>query len=260
MEIIQDLNKPVDDNSVELNNLKREKREEQYPVDPQPKEEKHDAPESSCGCANEQEPCKKKKCCHGVVTVLLIVAVAALYVLHFTGIGSGKSQQSVAAPVVTGDGTLRVAYVNSDTLLAKYEYARDLEQGLLDYKNSQENSYRNQMAQFQKDYNDFLQNGDKLSLSQQQAKENELKQRAERLSTLEAELTMKIQSKQIDENTKLLNAIFGFIKEYNESHQQYDIILRSTFNDSPTLYVNEAMDITQEIIDGLNAEYKKVKK
>lgn len=260
MEITQDLNKPVDDNSVELNNLKREKREEQYPVDPQPKEEKHDAPESGCGCANEQQPCKKKKCCHGVVTVLLIVAVAALYVLHFTGIGSSKSQQSVAAPVVTGDGTLRVAYVNSDTLLAKYEYARDLEQGLLDYKNSQENSYRNQMAQFQKDYNDFLQNGDKLSLSQQQAKENELKQRAEKLSTLEAELTIKIQNKQIDENTKLLNAIFGFIKEYNESHQQYDIILRSTFNDSPTLYVNEAMDITQEIIDGLNEEYKKVKK
>lgn len=260
MEITQDLNKPVDDNSVELNNLKSEKREEQYPVDPQPKDEKKEAPESPCGCATDDQPCEKKKCCHGVVTILLFLAVAVLYVLHFTGIGSTNGNKNTVAPIVTGDGTLRVAYVNSDTLLAKYDYAKDLEQGLLDYKNSQENSYRNQMAQFQKDYNDFLQNGDKLSLSQQQAKENELKQRAERLSTLEAELTMKIQSKQIDENTKLLNAIFGFIKEYNESHQQYDIILRSTFNDSPTLYVNEAMDITQEIIDGLNEEYKKVKK
>ena len=260
MEIIQDLNKPVDDNSVEMNNLKTEKREEQYPVNPQPKVEQPKNTDNTCECQSNTPKCEKKKCCHGVFTILLFVAVAVLYVLHFTGIGSSKGSASTTAAVIKGDGTLRIAYVNSDTLLAKYDYAKDLEQGLIDYKNSQESHYSTQMAQFQKDYQDFLQNGDKLSLTQQQAKENELKQRAERLSTLEAELTIRIQNKQIDENTKLLNAIFGFIKEYNESHQQYDIILRSTFNDSPTLYVNEAMDITQEIIDGLNAEYKKVKK
>lgn len=260
MEINQDLNKPVDDNSVELNNLKREKREEQYPVNPQPETGNSEAPEPPCGCESDKQPCEKKKCCHGVVTALLAVAVVVLFILHFTGIGATKGNKPVTAPVASSNGALRVAYVNSDTLLAKYEYAKDLEKGLLDYKNSQENHYRNQMTQFQKDYNDFLQNGDKLSLSQQQAKENELKQRAERLSTLETELAIKIQNKQVDENTKLLNAIFGFIKEYNESHQQYDIIMRSTFNDSPTLYMNEAMDITQEIVDGLNEEYKKVKK
>jgi hypothetical protein len=41
--------------------------------------------------------------------------------------------------------------------------------------------------------------------------------------------------------------------------RQFDIILRKTFNDSPTLYMNPAMDITNEIIDGLNKEYKTVK-
>lgn len=259
MEIIQDLNKPVDDNSVELNNLKTEKREEQYPVDPQPTPYKPEMPHNACGCEDNTTKSGKKKCCHGIVTILLFVAVALLYVLHFTGIG-GKGGKNTTVVPVNGDGTLRVAYVNSDSLLAKYDYARDLENGLMEYKNTQESHYRNQMTQFQKDYQDFLQNGDKLSLSQQQAKETELKQRAERLSTLEAELTLKIQNKQIDENTKLLNAIFGFIKEYNESHQQYDIILRKTFTDSPTLYMNEAMDITDEIIEGLNEEYKKVKK
>lgn len=260
MEIIQDLNKPVDDNSVELNNLKTEKREEQWPVDPTPNTPKPEPNDNSCGCQNNSTKCEKRKCCHKVVTLLLIIAVAALYVLHFTGIGAANGNKHTAAPVVNSDGSLRIAYVNSDSLLAKYDYARDLEKGLMEYKNTQENHYRNQMAQFQKDYNDFLQNGDKLSLTQQQAKETELKQRAERLSTLEAELTIKIQNKQIDENTKLLNAIFGFIKEYNESHQQYDIILRKTFTDSPTLYMNEAMDITDEIIEGLNEEYKNLKK
>lgn len=255
MEIKQDVNKPVDDNSVETYNLNISDSMEQHPVPPQPTEK---TPEVHCGCDDPRAG--KGKCCHHALTLVLIVAVAALYVLHFTGIGTKSGATPAAAPYSPADGTLKVAYVNSDTLLAKYEYAKELEKGLLAYKESQENNYRSQMTQFQKDYQDFLQNGDKLSLSQQQAKETELKQRAERLSTLEAELAMKIQNKQIDENTKLLNAIFGFIKEYNESNQQYDIILRKTFNDSPTLYMADGMDITQEIVDGLNDEYRKLKK
>ena len=64
----------------------------------------------------------------------------------------------------------------------------------------------------------------------------------------------------MEENTKLLNAIFAFIREYNNENQQFDIILRKTFNDSPTLYLNPAMDITDEIVNGLNEEYKNLKK
>lgn len=191
------------------------------------------------------------------LNLVLMVGLIVLYVLHFSQ-STAPDPRPMVAP---SDGSgLRVAYVNSDTLLAHYDYAIELEKGLVAYRDAQETNYRNQMEQFQKDYQDYLKNGDKLSLSQQQAKEEELKKRAEKLSSLESDLAMRIQRKQLDENTRLLNAIFGFIKEYNESHEQYDIILRSTFNDSPTLYVNEAMDITQEIIDGLNKEYAKLKK
>ena len=63
----------------------------------------------------------------------------------------------------------------------------------------------------------------------------------------------------MSENTKLLNAIFAYVREYNAANQQFDIILRKTFNDSPTLYLNPAMDITDEIVNGLNEEYKSVK-
>lgn len=255
MEINQDLNKPVDDNSIDLTDQIANINQEQHPVPPE--KTKKDAPTS---CDTSSPKSCEKKCCNRIAYLVLLLAVVVLYILHFTGAGCNSKHDTAATAAVPTDGALKVAYVNSDTLLAKYEYARELEKGLIAYKETQENNYRSQMTQFQKDYQDFLQNGDKLSLSQQQAKEAELKQRAEKLSTLEAELTLKIQNKQIEENTKLLNAIFGFIKEYNEANQQYDIILRKTFNDSPTLYMNEGMDITQEIIDGLNEEYKNLKK
>ena len=116
------------------------------------------------------------------------------------------------------------------------------------------------MEQFQKDYQDYLQNGANMTLTQQQTKEAELKQRAESLSTLEQELMGKIAERQLAENTKLLNAIFAFIREYNADNYQYDIILRKTFNDSPTMYLNPQMDITDEIVEGLNKEYASIKK
>lgn len=189
---------------------------------------------------------------------ILMAAAAAVLVAACNNQPATKENPNATAPVVA-EGGLKIAYVDTDTLLAHYQYAKDLEAELLAYKNQQEATGRSQMERFQKDYQDYLQNGSTMTLSQQQAKEAELKQRAERMATLEQELTAKIMERQMTENTKLLNAIFAFIREYNAQNQQFDVILRKTFENTPVLYVNPAMDITQEILEGLNAEYAQVK-
>ena len=211
----------------------------------------------------EQQSKKRCNCntCLTVCNIIMLLGLIGIYIIHFTGIGTnkGKYNPNATAPVVKADGVLKIAYIDSDSILANYQYAKDMEAELINYKNAKEKSYQQQMTQFQTDYQNYLKTGAELSLSQQQSKEAELKQRAEKLSTLEQELMAQIADRQVSENTKLLNAIFGFIKEYNEANQQYDIILRKTFNDSPTMYMNPGMDITNEIINGLNEEYKKVK-
>ena len=191
-------------------------------------------------------------------TILLVAAAPAIFAASCNNQPATKENPNAAAPVVA-EGGLKIAYVDTDTLLAHYQYAKDLEAELLAYKNQQEAAGRTQMEKFQKDYQDYLKNGSTMTLSQQQAKEAELKQRAERMATLEQELTAKIMERQMTENTKLLNAIFAFVREYNAQNQQFDVILRKTFENTPVLYVNPAMDITQEILEGLNAEYAKVK-
>lgn len=190
---------------------------------------------------------------------ILLLGLIGIYVIHFAGIGTKSKVNADATEPLIKEGGLTVAYVNTDTLLAKYEYAIDMEKDLYAYKDQQEAYGRKQMEQFQNDYQDYLKNGASMTLTQQQKKEAELKQRAEKMSTLEQELSAKILERQMSENTKLLNAIFAYIREYNAANQQFDIILRKTFNDSPTLYVNPAMDITDEIVNGLNEEYRNVK-
>ncbi len=196
-----------------------------------------------------------------ICNAVLFLGLVGIYILHFTSNNGGSSKVNVnaKAPVVK-EGGLKVAYVNTDTLIAKYEYAKDMEKELLAFKNQQEAYGKQQVAKFQKDYDDYLKNGANMTLTQQQSTEAELKKRAEKMATLEQELTAKIMERQISENTKLLNAIFAFVREYNEQNQKFDIILRKTFENSPTLYMNEAMDITDEIVNGLNEEYKNLKK
>ena len=194
-----------------------------------------------------------------ICNAVLLLGLIGIYIIHFTGVGTKSKVNADATAPLEKEGGLTIAYVNTDTLLAKYQYAIDMEQELLAYKDQQEAYGRQQMEKFQNDYQEYLKNGANMTLTQQQQKEAELKQRAEKMSTLEQELSAKILERQMSENTKLLNAIFAYVREYNAANQQFDIILRKTFNDSPTLYLNPAMDITDEIVNGLNEEYKSVK-
>ncbi len=249
MEINEEMNKPVEENT--LDTLQQpEETPAQRPVSPEPQPQAVSQPVSGGN--------KGLLICN----LVLLVGLVVLYVFHFTGIGakgSSKVNPNATAPVVAEDGQLKIAYVDSDSLLAKYDYAKDLETELKAYQTAQEKSYQQQMTQFQNDYQNYLKTGENMTLSQQQETEAQLKKRADKLATLEQELSAKILQKQMDSNIELLNRIFAFVREYNADNQQFDIILRKTFNDSPSLYMNPAMDITNEIIEGLNKEYKEVK-
>lgn len=194
-----------------------------------------------------------------ICNAVLLLGLIGIYVLHFTSAPKSKVNTDATEPL-TKEGGLTVAYVDTDTLLAKYQYALDMQKDLEAYRDQQERYYQQQVTQFQTDYQNYLKTGSTMTLTQQQAKEEELKQRMEKMQTLEQELMAKVAERQLAENTKLLNAIFAYIREYNAANQQFDIIMRKTFDASPTLYLNPAMDITQEIVDGLNEEYKSLKK
>ena len=188
-------------------------------------------------------------------TILTLAIILISTMVACSNNNNSKQNPDATAPVVT-EGGLKVAYIDTDTLLAKYQYAIDLEQQLKDYTEQQRHYGQQQVEAFQKDYNNYLQNGSTMTLTQQQAKEAELKQRAEKMQTLEQELMAKVAEKQATETSKVMNAIYAFVREYNAANQQFDIILTK----QATLYINNGMDITDEIVEGLNEEYKNLKK
>ena len=225
-----------------------------------------------CQC-NDNKKCR----CLPIVNCILLVGLILLYIFHFTGIGAkggkGLANADAKAPVVVGEGGLKIAYVNTDSLNANYKYIKDLEKELNAFKQGKENSPKQQMDKLQADgnalqddYQNYLQNGSSMSLTQQQNKEAELKKRdaeikkrAKQLAQLEQDYSSQILEKQTSENKKMIDAVYAFIREYNAQNQQFNLILAKTGTELPfILYGDEAMDITDEIIKGLNEEYEKV--
>lgn len=206
---------------------------------------------------------EKKSKCMPIINCILFVGLILIYIFHFTGIGAKSNSLANAdakAPIAVGEGGIKIAYINTDSLMDKYQYALDLQEQLKSFQSAKENSYKQQMSQFQKDYEAYVKGGgENMTLAQQQAKEKELSERMQRLQSLEAELAQQIQEKTLSESEKMTRAVYNFIREYNAQNQQFDLILARSFSSSPILYGNEGMDITEEIVKGLNEEYQKVK-
>lgn len=198
-----------------------------------------------------------------ILLALLCIATIVLYVLHFTADSKSpvETGENAVVSVPTDGQSLRVAYINTDTLMAGYTYAREL-QKQIEQVSAQQESILQQEQQFQADYQNFLQTGENMTLSQQQEKEKELKARYEKLSRLEkqyADLLPQKQKKLQDELDKMTRAVYNFIADYNSKHGKYNLILAKSYSNTPVLYGDEGMDITQEILDGLNREYAQVK-
>jgi outer membrane protein len=157
-------------------------------------------------------------------------------------------------------GGLKVAYINTDTIMAKYQMALDMEADLQAYQQNLKNELESKARKFQSDYENYLKNGASLTLTQQKQTEQDLTKRQQELPQLEQQMMMNLQERQASDNKKMLDAVYAFIKDYNKEHENFDIILSKSYIGSPVLYIDEGMDITDEIVKGLNKEYEEYKK
>lgn len=253
----ENINNEIIENEIktDINNELQDEVTENAPIENEPE----------CGCTTDKRDCRcKGHLCMIILMVILFLAVAALYALHFCGnkLKVADADGSEVSVVVSDGQSLRIAYVNTDTLMAHYEYALEL-QRKIEQVSAQQAALAQQEEQFQADYQNFLQTGENLTLSQQQEKERELKERYEKLARLEkqyADLLPQKQKHLQEELDKMTRAVYNFIADYNSKHDKYNLILSKCYSNTPVLYGDKALDITNEILEGLNKEYAQVKK
>lgn len=150
----------------------------------------------------------------------------------------------------------KIGYVNNSTLVKDYQMAKDLD---AKYKGKEE-VLRKRADSISQAFQLEVQS------TQLQAKKSSQKKAQELMSGLQQkqavlQQTMQFENQQLTqaaqaESDSLIIKIKDFIKDYGKTNQ-YDFILGTSEGTPSVLYGKGETDLTQTILDALNAEYKK---
>lgn len=192
-----------------------------------------------------------------ILNIVLILAVAALFVLHFTGAGKPVHSAAPGSESVTaskGD----IVYINLDTLVNQYDMYNDLRSELQGKLTAIENDINKQGRALENDIKSFQEKMQKglLTRSQAESMNNDLAQRDQDLRNLTQQKQMEMAEEENVMYNKVMDAITSYIEAYNKD-KQYALILTTTAATTTVINGDSGLNITDEIISGLNAEYIK---
>lgn len=168
-----------------------------------------------------------------------------------------KSNGLPKAGAESGASVGAVAVVDIDTLATQYEYCKD---GLKALEAKQE-SYRKQLnAKGQAlqnalmDFQKKAQNGTFTSQQQAEAAQSQLQKQQQSLQSFQEKIESEMAKATQDYQEVLRDSLKSFIKDYNSDGRFKVIISKSGDN---VLYTDPSVDITNDIVAGLNKRYKK---
>lgn len=194
-----------------------------------------------------------------VLNIVLLIAVAVLYVLYFTGDKDMPVGQT-EANAGNGAGT-NIVYINTDTLLSNYLLSIELNEAFLKKQEERRTELNMKAKQLDQQANEFqrkLENNGFISRERAEAARQELLDKNQKLQMLQQEMTEKSMKEQSELNKRLFEAITACLKEYNKE-KGYNIVL-STVVAGNVLYAQDGFDITRDVVDRLNEQYNKQKK
>ncbi len=193
-----------------------------------------------------------------VLYVVLFLAVAGLYFIHFSGNKKTKKSETTGNPV--GSPAQGIAYINIDTVIFKFDMFLDRRTDLMAKQKSAEAELNSKGSQYEKgakDYQDKVNKGLVTRATAAQIEQSLVQQQQELVS-----LRDKLQSNLVEEqqvmNHQILEYITKFLEE-NRSDYNYQYIFGKSFG-SVVLYGDNSQDITQKVLDAINKKYKGEKK
>ncbi len=193
-----------------------------------------------------------------IVSIVLFVAVAVLYVLHFAGEGNNEHGNVTENNAVKRSGGLRIAYVKADSVLLNYDLAQDLHDDFTKKQEAYTSEYGVKRQSFEKDaaaFQEKLQRGGFLTEQRAVQERDRLVGIEQEIVKMDQELSTKLGELQAENNKQLLDKLMEYLKELN-ADKKYDYI----FNASNILIGDEAENITTEVLTVLNERYASSKK
>jgi outer membrane protein len=185
-----------------------------------------------------------------ILNGVLLAAVAILYYLHFAG--TTDTRQTALQAERSSD--IRIGYINADTVLKYYDFFNVNREKLEAKGKKLDQDFRNRAQSLQNDIAAYQRNLSSMTIGQAKAVEEDLGKKQQNLQLYQRSLEQEIMNEQAKMNEELYAKITAYLKQYGEA-QGLDVVLKYDPT-SDLLYGSQALDITSQVIKGLNEAYK----
>lgn len=183
-----------------------------------------------------------------ILNIVLLIAVAVLYYLHFT------QPKSASAPVISGSGmpANAIVFINSDSLLEGYDYFNSLKTQLENKSDSIDKVLQSRAAVLENDVMKYQERAAGLSPQQRAEEEEKLMGRQQSLMQFKQTMLEQLQDQESQMNDSLHSNLTGYLKEYNKDKNF--LFIFGYQRGSGILLANDSLDITKEVLEGLNGK------
>lgn len=190
------------------------------------------------------------------LSILALLGVGVLFYLQFSQ--DKQSKNHSVNDVKRENNNFRIAYFDIDSLQEKYEYFRDVS-GEIKKKEANITSQLNALQDsYQKRLKELQEKGPTMTQSEGEAAQREYSQMQQKYQQRQLAMEQELKKHQVDVMTDVRTKIETYLKEYNKE-KGYAFIL--SYEPGFMLYYRDSVyDITNDVIQGLNGQYKKEKK
>ena len=189
--------------------------------------------------------------------IILFILVGYLYYLHFNNGNKTPVLLTGESKNIPIPSCNKVAYLDLDSLQGNYEYYKKIK-GEFEKKQSASND---EIASLQKHYQtramQLQQKGSTMTQPEQEAAMKEINQMQQALQAKKQSLDNELYAYNAKMKDDILSRIQNFLKDYNKDGR-YDYIF--SYEPGFMFYKDTSLNITRDVIVGLNAIYSKTKK
>src|SRR4051812_14252494 len=186
-----------------------------------------------------------------ILNVVLVIAVAVLYFLHFKGSGQ---EQVVNSTLPAPRNGATIVYINSDSLLDEYDFYKNKKSEFESAQARIKEELKSQSDKLQKEAEIYQRQAIGMTDKERAEKENELGMKQQQLMQRKDELLGKLDEQQSASSEELYSKLNAYLKKHYQG-KNFSFVLGYQ-RGGGILYANDSLNITKEVLEGLNGEYK----
>jgi outer membrane protein len=185
---------------------------------------------------------------------LALNAILFILVINLYLNSNGETEVVDETDVIENkDRSLRIAYINTDTLDAKYLYAIDIVNTLQDEMERKQRRLERKAEKLQQEFQMLQQSAPSMTPTQLQAAQQRAMQMEQEIQVMQSDLANEFTAEQTELQIALVNDLDSFLVDYNKT-AGFDYIIKK-HNTSEVLVANGDFDITADILEKINTRY-----